>query len=646
MTTGHGLNPFAADFEPPSLAGKLKRLVIGGATAQQGGGAPGATAAAAAAGHAAPSHRPAPVYGGAAARQQPSPRNGHDEIEFLEDLMFERPQSGASLEHSADNDTPHASFVGPSPMPSPSVCSPCHQSLLAATEEVPSSSRAAAEVQAMEERTEVTTHCETEASAAAASTSGRTKLGPSDFEMLRVVGQGAFGKVFQVRKRDTGEIFAMKVMRKDRIVERDHKDYVRAERDVLTAVVHPYIVTLRYSFQTPHKLYLVLDFLNGGHLFFQLYRQGTFEEALARLYTAEIVLAIAHLHGLGFVHRDLKPENVLLDSEGHIKARTPEGGSGATPAPAALRPRLRFQLLSPLPSPPLSIPSLPPLPHLMQVTDFGLAKINISDAEHERTNSFIGTMEYMAPEIISAKGHGKAVDWWSVGVLLFEMLCGVPPFRAKGRNQLQKLITAAKFKLPPYLSTEAHSLVKGLLQKDPTRRLGYGPTGSQARRERAGAGRCGGASAARVPPPHTGGRAERRRARGWADRRPPAALPAPLQDVMRHPFFRPVDWKMLEARQVLSPFKPTIKSIESVENFDAIWTDLPDSPCPTPRQGQSLDEKLFGGWSYVAGGLAEALQHAEAQARCLGGEPDPGLRTLKECEDPGCPPTVLRTIAE
>lgn len=458
--------------------------------------------------------------------------------------MFERPQSGASLEHSADNDTPHASFVGPSPMPSPSVCSPCHQSLLAATEEVPSSSRAAAEVQAMEERTEVTTHCETEASAAAASTSGRTKLGPSDFEMLRVVGQGAFGKVFQVRKRDTGEIFAMKVMRKDRIVERDHKDYVRAERDVLTAVVHPYIVTLRYSFQTPHKLYLVLDFLNGGHLFFQLYRQGTFEEALARLYTAEIVLAIAHLHGLGFVHRDLKPENVLLDSEGHIK-----------------------------------------------VTDFGLAKINISDAEHERTNSFIGTMEYMAPEIISAKGHGKAVDWWSVGVLLFEMLCGVPPFRAKGRNQLQKLITAAKFKLPPYLSTEAHSLVKGLLQKDPTRRLGYGPTGSQ--------------------------------------------------DVMRHPFFRPVDWKMLEARQVLSPFKPTIKSIESVENFDAIWTDLPvqDSPCPTPRQGQSLDEKLFGGWSYVAGGLAEALQHAEAQ-------PDPGLRTLKECEDPGCPPTVLRTIAE
>jgi p70 ribosomal S6 kinase len=191
--------------------------------------------------------------------------------------------------------------------------------LLAQTEDPPSSFKAAAETAALAASTEVVTYVETEASAELASTSGRRRLGPNDFEMLRIVGQGAFGKVFQVRKRDTSEIFAMKVMRKDRILERDHKDYVRAERDVLTSVLHPYIVTLRYSFQTPKKLYLVLDFINGGHLFFQLYRQGTFDEALARLYTAEIVLAIAHLHSLGFVHRDLKPENVLLDSEGHVR---------------------------------------------------------------------------------------------------------------------------------------------------------------------------------------------------------------------------------------------------------------------------------------------------------------------------------------
>lgn len=193
---------------------------------------------------------------------------------------------------------------------------------------------------------EVVTHVETEAGeqlkakeAKEAKTGGGNtrKLCPEDFELLRVVGQGAFGKVFQVRKKDTGEVFAMKVMKKDRVLEKDHGEYVRAERNALTAVVHPYIVTLRYSFQTSKKLYLVLDFINGGHLFFQLYRAGVFEEELARLYTAELVSAITHLHALGFVHRDLKPENVLLDSHGHVK-----------------------------------------------VTDFGLAKGNMSDAEHHR----------------------------------------------------------------------------------------------------------------------------------------------------------------------------------------------------------------------------------------------------------------------
>lgn len=399
-------------------------------------------------------------------------------------------------------------LVGPSPLPSPAASPQTRCALLAVTEGVgslhsssggggsafsgPNSLRngtppalATAHIpsevplEPIEEMPTVVTHVETEASAAATSAAGvHRRLGPNDFDLLRVVGQGAFGKVFQVRKRDTGEVFAMKVMRKDRILERRHGEYVRAERDALTAVVHPYIVTLRYSFQTTTKLYLVLDFINGGHLFFQLYRAGTFDENLAKLYTAELVLAITHLHSLGFVHRDLKPENVLLDSQGHIR-----------------------------------------------VTDFGLAKGNMSDAEDQRSNSFIGTMEYMAPEVIAGRGHGKAVDWWSIGVLLYEMLCGVPPFRAKSRPGLQKLITSAKLKMPNYLSSEASSLLKGLLTKEASKRLGFGPTGSA--------------------------------------------------DVVKHAFFKGVDWKKLQMRDVPSPFKPTIRSIDSVENFDKIWTDLP-----------------------------------------------------------------------
>ena len=318
-----------------------------------------------------------------------------------------------------------------------------------------------------------------------------TRVGPDDFTLLRVVGRGAFGKVFQVRERASGAVYAMKVMRKAPILAKGQGAYVRAERDVLTSVIHPYIVTLRYSFQTDAKLYLVLDFVAGGHLFFQLYRQGIFSEDLARLYAAEIVLAVAHLHGLGFVHRDLKPENVLLDAAGHVK-----------------------------------------------VTDFGLAKAGLAHDEGGRAaNSFIGTVEYMAPEVVAGRGHGKAVDWWSVGILLYEMLCGVPPFRAKGRAALQRQILNGKLKLPPYLSREAQALLRALLVREPPKRLGYGPTGSA--------------------------------------------------DVMGHPFFGRVDWTALAEGQVASPFRPSLRQHDSVENFDRIWTDLApeDSPVGTPREG-------------------------------------------------------------
>ncbi|XP_052621454.1 serine/threonine-protein kinase AtPK2/AtPK19-like [Lactuca sativa] len=166
-------------------------------------------------------------------------------------------------------------------------------------------------------------------------------IGLEDFEVMKVVGQGAFGKVYQVRKRDSLEIYAMKVVRKDKIVEKNHAEYMKAERDILTKIDHPFIVR-----------------------FVTLSR-----EDLARIYAVEIVSAVSHLHANGIMHRDLKPENILLDVDGHAL-----------------------------------------------FTDFGLAK---EFDENARSNSLCGTVEYMSPEIILGKGHDKAADWWSVGILLF-----------------------------------------------------------------------------------------------------------------------------------------------------------------------------------------------------------------------------------
>ncbi|RCV14542.1 hypothetical protein SETIT_2G434500v2 [Setaria italica] len=322
-------------------------------------------------------------------------------------------------------------------------------------------------------------------------------VGLDDFEILKLVGQGAFGKVFQVRKKNTSEIYAMKVMRKDKILENNHAEYMKAEREILTKVDHPFIVQLRYSFQTKYRLYLVLDFINGGHLFFQLYKQGLFREELARIYTAEIVSAVAHLHANGIMHRDLKPENILLDADGHA-----------------------------------------------MLTDFGLAK---EFCENTRSNSMCGTLEYMAPEIILGRGHDKAADWWSVGILLFEMLTGKPPF-VGNRDKVQQKVVKEKLKLPSFLSSEAHSLLKGLLHKEPNKRLGSGPGGSN--------------------------------------------------EIRNHKWFKPINWRKLEARQIQPSFRPNVAGLTCIANFDECWTKTPvlDSPVATPAGG---GHDNFAGFTYV-----------------------------------------------
>ena len=198
--------------------------------------------------------------------------------------------------------------------------------------------------------------------------------------MIKVVGRGSFGKVYMCRKKDTGKIYAMKTLKKDFIIRKNQVSNTKIERDIMTAVSHPFIVKLHFAFQTEETVYFVTDFLNGGELFFHLCNEIRFSESRAKFYAAQMILALKALHENGIIYRDLKPENVILDSEGYLK-----------------------------------------------LTDFGLSKVDLPT--DELTNTFCGTPEYLAPEIITHKGHSFKVDWWSLGILLYEMISGINPFK-------------------------------------------------------------------------------------------------------------------------------------------------------------------------------------------------------------------------
>uniref|UniRef100_A0A452U9T9 Ribosomal protein S6 kinase B2 n=1 Tax=Ursus maritimus TaxID=29073 RepID=A0A452U9T9_URSMA len=252
---------------------------------------------------------------------------------------------------------------------------------------------------------------------------GPERIGPHCFELLRVLGKGGYGKVFQVRKvqgTNLGKIYAMKVLRKAKIV-RNAKDtaHTRAERNILESVKHPFIVELAYAFQTGGKLYLILECLSGGELFTHLEREGIFLEDTACFYLAEITLALGHLHSQGIIYRDLKPENIMLSGQGHIK-----------------------------------------------LTDFGLCKESIH--EGAVTHTFCGTIEYMAPEILVRSGHNRGGPHPGAGARPGPggrppslTLCLLqPPFTAENRKKTMDKIIKGKLILPPYLTPDARDLVK------------------------------------------------------------------------------------------------------------------------------------------------------------------------------------------
>ncbi|CAF1038971.1 unnamed protein product [Didymodactylos carnosus] len=327
------------------------------------------------------------------------------------------------------------------------------------------------------------------------------------FDFLMVLGAGSFGKVFLVRKNlgpDQGTLYAMKVLKKASLKVRD-RQRTKMERDILAQIHHPFIVKLHYAFQTEGKVYLVLDFLRGGDLFTRLSKEVMFTERDVQFYLAELAMALDHLHGLGIIYRDLKPENILLDSEGHIA-----------------------------------------------LTDFGLSKESIH-SEDAKTYSFCGTVEYMGPEVVSRKGHSYIADWWSFGVLAFEMLTGHLPFHGSNRKDTMNLILKAKLAMPQYLSPEAQSLLRSLFKRNPVNRLGAGVDG--------------------------------------------------FDNIKKHPFFETIDWIALFEKRIEPPFIPPIHS-DFAHHFDKEFTSK--TPTDSPGVPPSADaHRSFAGFSYIAPELTE-----------------------------------------
>eukprot|EP00128_Syssomonas_multiformis_P001256 Colp12_sorted_trinity150504_noHs@35500 len=335
-----------------------------------------------------------------------------------------------------------------------------------------------------------------------------------DFYLLKVIGKGSFGKVMLAKHKETNKIYGIKVLSKKAIKQRNEVRHIMAERNVLLKnVKHPFLVGLHYSFQTPEKLYFVLDYVNGGELFFHLQREKRFIEPRARFYAAEIFLALDHLHSCGIIYRDLKPENLLLDSKGHIV-----------------------------------------------LTDFGLCKEGIE--ENGTTSTFCGTPEYLAPEVLKKQSYGHTVDWWCLGSVLYEMLVGLPPFYSRDTNEMYQRILHDRLRFPPIVSERARSIISGLLNRDPKKRLGAGSS----------------------------------------------------SEIQKHPFFEPIDWEKILKKEVVPPFNPNVSDHMDLKNIDPQFVN---EPIPSSLLGNDElmvdveEDNTFAGFTFTAEDPFEQAADAE-----------------------------------
>ena len=303
------------------------------------------------------------------------------------------------------------------------------------------------------------------------------KITLDDFEIISVLGRGGYGKVQLVRFKEDGQLYALKSMSKHLIEESGQIQQTLTERDVLLKTVHPFLVGAHHTFQTAEKIFLVLDYVPGGELFGRLKEEERFSESRVRLYAAEILLGLGQLHSLGFVYRDLKPENILVDAEGHLK-----------------------------------------------ITDFGLAKGKMNSGA--TTTTFCGTPEYVAPEMLRQEPYTKSVDWWSYGILIYEMLTGLPPFFDENTNRMYQMILKDDVVFPDDLSPDVQDLISKLLNKYPQARLGAGPKD--------------------------------------------------FEDIKAHKFFSSLQWDKVLAKKYTPEWKPHMKNATDTSNFDEEFTAEPN----------------------------------------------------------------------
>ncbi|KAH9529719.1 Serine/threonine-protein kinase 38 [Dermatophagoides farinae] len=356
----------------------------------------------------------------------------------------------------------------------------------------------------------------------------RSRLGVEDFTPLKVIGRGAFGEVRLVQKNDTGHVYAMKILRKADMVEKEQVGHVRAERDFLVEADHQWVVKMYYSFQDSINLYLIMEFLPGGDMMTLLIKKDTLTEECAQFYIAETALAIESIHKLGFIHRDIKPDNLLLDARGHIKL---SDFGLCTGMKKSHRTEFYRDLSQAKPSDFTSSPM-----------DSKRRAESWKKNRRQLAYSTVGTPDYIAPEVFKKTGYGASADWWSLGVIMYEMLIGYPPFCSETPHETYQKVMNWRDTLvfPPEvpISNEARDLILRFCT-DADRRIGS----------------------------HHG-----------------------IDEIKQHSFFKGVDWEHIRERPAAIPVE--VKSIDDTsnfDNFDDVDLKIPSASNKDPESGGIKD---------------------------------------------------------